>query len=713
LNIEPDMPDFYPTSPIQPTQAFEGPEVFDIRSIDLVRQYVEHLAAKRTGFDCDGVQTSRAATDWDEICQCIAGSESLEEAIGRAVVVADLMSRGLYESENGGKIDQEDSNHFFSFDNSTATAHFGDKTRLRTWINERVSAHRALTSVVVSVATILSALTISMATVHGGTAPTAFKKPVVRVVSGNAQLQMASLADVSAPVATTTTSTVLPAATTPPAPAPPSLADAPPLRPHEVFGFAPYWTLGQSSGFDVSRISTFAYFSIPVNGDGSLQESGPGWNGFQSQQLSDLITRAHAVGDRVVLTVNSFDQNTLNQLTSSPTAPSTLASALLGALREKNLDGVNLDLEGTGDSDQAGLTHLVTSVSDAIHGANPHYQVTMDTYASSAGDPNGFYNIRTLAPAVDGFFVMQYQLNLQSGGSTTSPLTSTMFSDKDSIDQYLAAVPASKIILGMPYFGIDWPTSNGTLTAQATGPATPVADGQVFASGHPIYWDTTTDTAWTSYQVGSQWHETFFENPTSLYDAAQLADAGSLAGVGIWALGMDGNDPSMLSALLGFAPAVKNGEAGPSTTSASPTSSTTSTSESPSSTTSSTSTTSTTLGDSPAGQSTSTTSTGPESTTTSSVPTSSEGQTSSYQYTGTWKGQEVELNPIFPGVLPITGAAVGSLSDFSTNDPQLSCLATGPGLSVQPVNGNPDEYVVEAVEPGYCADAFFTFVTTS
>ena len=82
----------------------------------------------------------------------------------------------------------------------------------------------------------------------------------------------------------------LPAATAPPAPAPPSLADAAPLRPHEVFGFAPYWTLAQSGGFDVTGISTFAYFAVGVNPDGTLAESGAGWNGFESQALASLVT---------------------------------------------------------------------------------------------------------------------------------------------------------------------------------------------------------------------------------------------------------------------------------------------------------------------------------------------------------------------------------------------------------------------------------------
>ena len=34
-------------------------------------------------------------------------------------------------------------------------------------------------------------------------------------------------------------------------PAPPSVANEPPLKPHEVFGFAPYWTLADSSEFDL------------------------------------------------------------------------------------------------------------------------------------------------------------------------------------------------------------------------------------------------------------------------------------------------------------------------------------------------------------------------------------------------------------------------------------------------------------------------------
>ena len=214
----------------------------------------------------------------------------------------------------------------------------------------------------------------------------------------------------------------LPAASAAPAPAPPALAGSAPLQSHEIFGYAPYWTLPESSGFDVQDLTTLAYFSVDANADGTLDQSGAGWNGYESQDLADLVTRSHAAGDRVVLTVTCFSQASLNAITSDPAAAGNLSSALISAVSAKNLDGVNFDFEGEGSADRNGLTALITQVSNALHAANPHWQVTMATYASAAGDSSGFYNVAALAPALDGFFVMAYDMNNRTSPSATSPL---------------------------------------------------------------------------------------------------------------------------------------------------------------------------------------------------------------------------------------------------------------------------------------------------
>jgi hypothetical protein len=493
----------------------------------------------------------------------------------------------------------------------------------------------------------------------------------------------------------------LPAATSTPDAAPPSLADAPPLRPHEIFGFAPYWTLSQSSGFDVGDMTTLAYFSIDVNADGSLDQSGSGWDGYQSQALVDLINRAHAVGTRVVLSVTCFDQGSLDQLTSDPSAPGRLSAALLSAIEAKNLDGVNLDFEGDGSADQQGLANLVAKVSSAIHGADPHYQVTMDTYASSAADAGGFYDIPEMASSVDGFFVMAYQLNYNATQQAESPLTSGMYTDVATAEQYSSVVPPSKVILGIPYYGYEWPTTDGTLSAAAVGGANPITYAQATVPGRPTYWDPVTDTAWSSYQSGGQWYEDFFEDPTSLYLLAELAQTYDLAGMGIWALGMDGNSAAMLAALRGFAPAVKTTATGPGSTSSSGPGSTSSTS---------TTTTST-----PKTTTTTTTAPGPGSTTTTTGPPASTTTTTTappvFHYSGDWAGQTVALSPVGAGQVPGGLDLVGQLSGFESTNPAYSCLA-GADISVWrlPVQGSP--FYVQATTATSCMAADFVFTAT-
>ena len=339
-----------------------------------------------------------------------------------------------------------------------------------------------------------------------------------------------------------------------------------------------------------------------------------------------------------------------------------------------------------------GITNVVKVVSQTLKAANSDYQVTMDTYASSAGDASGFYDIPVLSQYVDAFFVMAYQLNLRSAPSGDSTLTSSMFSNQTTVNQYANAVPPDKVILGLPFFGYDWPTTNGTLSAQPAGGPTVVTYEQEAASGHPMYWDPVTDTAWTSYQVGSQWHEAFFENPDSLYMAAQMAQDNGIAGVGIWALGMDGsNDQAMVSALDGNAPAQKDDLAGPSSTSTSP---------------------------------------NPVELAPLKVAapsTSAVGQPAARRRRRPRHGAAAspaaplylrgklarDIDAVLPSAVP-TGHHIleGSMIDFLTADPNLECLDNEPALNVYFYDNDPGlDYVIARKSSGDCANAAFVFVS--
>ncbi len=330
----------------------------------------------------------------------------------------------------------------------------------------------------------------------------------------------------------------------------------------------------------------------------------------------------------------------------------------------KNLDGINIDFEGKGSKDQSGLDTLVAAVSSAMHHANPHWQVTMDTYASSAGDPSGFYDIPGLNPSVDGFFVMAYDMDNPKTPTPTAPLTGAGFTDLDAVQQYAAVVSPSKVILGVPYYGYDWPTAGPGLGDPATGPPTPLSYSQIVATGGHVYWDPVTQTPWTSYQVGTQWHQTFFDNPTSLALKAQLANTYHLAGVGIWALGMEGDTPAMQAALGGSAPILKGLRPGP-------------------------------VG--------------------SAVTTTTTTAPANYGYAGTWNGATVTLTSVDPASLVGVATAPASvqLTGFATNDPARRCLESEPALPVLTLPGSPGVYVVTTTPPADCAAGTWEFTVAA
>jgi len=344
-------------------------------------------------------------------------------------------------------------------------------------------------------------------------------------------------------------------ATKPPAPAPPQLADSAPLASHEVFGFVPYWMLPLQSDLHMASYTTIAYFGVDIAPNGQLVQNGAGWEGYESADLASLITRAHHDGVRVVLTAKCFNQSTLNTLTHDPQADKVLAYQLALAIEAKNFDGVNLDLEGTGASDRAGLVELVGTLSKALHKVDPHWQVTMDVYASSASDPEGFFDVARLAPEVNAFFVMAYDMQDPSTPSPTAPLWGTKsFNDFEAVADYIHTVPSTKVILGVPFYGEEWQTSGPQLGAKILSGPLAVTYAQIAAANLPTHWDAVTQTAWTSFRYDGSWYQIDYDNPKSIALKANLAMFFHLRGIGAWALGMQGTNSGMTAALLGKAP---------------------------------------------------------------------------------------------------------------------------------------------------------------
>jgi hypothetical protein len=111
---------------------------FDLRSFELVRRFVENMVAKNAPAVLGNVRSSLRSIDWETVQASVADSRSFEQAIGRAVVIADQMSRGVFEDTRFGDALPNAEGPFFPFSVADVVPDFGDESRYRTRVARKV-----------------------------------------------------------------------------------------------------------------------------------------------------------------------------------------------------------------------------------------------------------------------------------------------------------------------------------------------------------------------------------------------------------------------------------------------------------------------------------------------------------------------------------------------------------------------------------------------
>lgn len=162
--------------------------------------------------------------------------------------------------------------------------------------------------------------------------------------------------------------------------------------------------------------------------------------------------------------------------------------------------------------------------------------------------------MKALAPYVDQFFVMAYDMSPMSSPGPTAPLTGAELSDLSVLASYQSVVPASKVILGIPFYGYDFTTYTPNPPSGVIGAPYAVTYQSIVQAAHPATWDSVTETPYASFKRQGQWHETWYDDPTSVALKVALAAAFDVGGVGAWDLGMAAGQPQMTYALDGGSP---------------------------------------------------------------------------------------------------------------------------------------------------------------
>lgn len=124
-----------------PRRSASAVAAFDIESFGLVRMFVEHVVAKNASAPLGNDGSAGHEIDWGAVEASVADSRTIEQAIGRAVVIADQMSRGYFDGSQPGDppLSPKVEDPFFAFSMADVVPDFGDGSRYRTRVTRKVS----------------------------------------------------------------------------------------------------------------------------------------------------------------------------------------------------------------------------------------------------------------------------------------------------------------------------------------------------------------------------------------------------------------------------------------------------------------------------------------------------------------------------------------------------------------------------------------------
>ncbi|MGQ0827661.1 MAG: glycosyl hydrolase family 18 protein [Bacteroidota bacterium] len=303
-----------------------------------------------------------------------------------------------------------------------------------------------------------------------------------------------------------------------------------------VFGWHPYWlAANEYLNYDYSLLSDLSYFGYDVNVNTGYATSTHGW------MTSPVVTNALNAGIRVNLCVVLFSSHAT--LLNNSTAKQNLINSLISNVQQRGAHGVNIDFEGMDPSTSASFHAFMNSLAQQMHAAVPGSEVSI---AMAAGNWSQTYS-SVMVPYVDLFLIMGYDYHWASApkAGPVAPKHSggfwTMGDITNSITYYLnAGIPNSKLALGVPYYGYDWPTTSLSLNASTTGTgfSRKYTNAVQAAATYGRKWDNYSSVPYFTYNNGGP-RQCFYDDEVSMALKYDVVKRFNIAGIGIWALGYD------------------------------------------------------------------------------------------------------------------------------------------------------------------------------
>jgi len=310
----------------------------------------------------------------------------------------------------------------------------------------------------------------------------------------------------------------------------------------DYYGYCPYWTdTIYYDYFQMDLLTHIAYFSVevdPSNGDlGNIP---------YVSRFTKIRDHGHTHGIRIHMTFTLFGSSSVTTFLNNASARQNAIDGISDFMTNYGIEGANIDFEFVVSSVRDSFNLFIDDLSAELWN---HPGGRKDIYIASIAVPEWYpgYDIDYLADHCDGLFIMAYGFHY-SGSSVAGPVSPCIPSSfwgqycaAKSIGSYKAyGVDGSKVILGLPYYGYDWPTVGPGIGSSTTGTGSAVIYYYAFQNAitYGRLWDDYSLTPWYHYQ-STEWHQCWYDDSVSLDIKFGMVNDSLLEGAGCWALGYD------------------------------------------------------------------------------------------------------------------------------------------------------------------------------
>lgn len=316
----------------------------------------------------------------------------------------------------------------------------------------------------------------------------------------------------------------------------------------EVVGYYAWWMGDAWKEIDLTELDELLFFELEVGPDGHIAN----YNGWP-YDWQELIEVAESVGTPVgiTLTLINHDADIFTSVFESPAAQDTLLAQTLRAMHGSG--GVNIDFELFAPISVEARNAYAPWIARLKEAVGPDRLVSVYTLAI---DDHDYYDERALTRAADYLVVQGYDYHWMTG-PTAGPTATLKGWGNMNWENVVARyenqrIPRSQLIMSVPYYGYEWPTSHGEIGAPTVDTGRIISYGPIadiapeFGESalelyelHGLRRDPESGSTFYAFQNDSVWVQGWFDDRQSLQMKYDYVKKRRLGGVAIFPLAYD------------------------------------------------------------------------------------------------------------------------------------------------------------------------------